>query len=538
MTQPTQYYPSYNFTQYQASHPATPLPAASLDSELFNISASITEICQNLALIQRDDGLLANQSVGLVQLGTDVLTFMSATGRIRGAWVTLTAYIAQDVVTQGSGTYACVTGHTSGTFATDLAAGKWVLIAGSTGTTTYASLSDVLLTSLAANQLMTWNGTKWVNGTLLNANITAGTIAFDRMAAAFSISSTSLAGASNSNVPTTTAVKTYVDQAVRRGTGTPIASAATTSLTGNTFDYVHVTGAATITAVTLAQDEEKEVVFDGAATLTHNGTSLILPGAANIVTAANDRALFRGIDGTNVICLWYMKANGQALVANQAGVVSVKQQFFSSSGTYTPSAGMLYCIVESVDGGGGSGGSTNNNASNRSCSKGGNGGAYGRTRLTAAQIGASQTVTIGAGGAAGSSGGGNGGSGGATSLGSLHVGTTTPGGGGSVNNAFTFENVEGAPPGSLYATADFSIAGEGYGPGCSSVNITFNSRGGCSHWGKSYQSQFYQAAAFISAQAATTYGAGAGGNTDVGVVSDAGAAGFKGAMLITEYCSQ
>jgi hypothetical protein len=41
------------------------------------------------------------------------------------AWVTSTAYAAGDIVTNGGVTYYCVTAHTSGTFATNLAAGLW-----------------------------------------------------------------------------------------------------------------------------------------------------------------------------------------------------------------------------------------------------------------------------------------------------------------------------------------------------------------------------------------------------------------------------
>lgn len=41
------------------------------------------------------------------------------------AWVTATAYVIGDLRTHGGTTYYCVEAHTSGTFATDLAAGKW-----------------------------------------------------------------------------------------------------------------------------------------------------------------------------------------------------------------------------------------------------------------------------------------------------------------------------------------------------------------------------------------------------------------------------
>jgi hypothetical protein len=53
----------------------------------------------------------------------------------RGNWATATAYAispAADYVVQGGAVYACAVAHTSGTFATDLAAGKWYLLQGVT----------------------------------------------------------------------------------------------------------------------------------------------------------------------------------------------------------------------------------------------------------------------------------------------------------------------------------------------------------------------------------------------------------------------
>lgn len=43
------------------------------------------------------------------------------------AWVTATAYAVGDVVLQDGNCYLCATAHTSGTFATDLGAGKWTV---------------------------------------------------------------------------------------------------------------------------------------------------------------------------------------------------------------------------------------------------------------------------------------------------------------------------------------------------------------------------------------------------------------------------
>jgi hypothetical protein len=49
------------------------------------------------------------------------------TGTVRGAWTTTTAYALNEIVSSSGLWYRCSTAHTSGTFAADLAAGKWVV---------------------------------------------------------------------------------------------------------------------------------------------------------------------------------------------------------------------------------------------------------------------------------------------------------------------------------------------------------------------------------------------------------------------------
>lgn len=97
--------------------------------------------------------------------------------------------------------------------------------------------------------------------------------------------------------------------------GANIASGATVTVgsDGNTF---HITGTTTITAITPQQAGHWFVfIFDGALTLTHNATTLRLPGAANITTAANDYALFVADTAANVHCMCYTKADGSTLAA-------------------------------------------------------------------------------------------------------------------------------------------------------------------------------------------------------------------------------
>lgn len=97
--------------------------------------------------------------------------------------------------------------------------------------------------------------------------------------------------------------------------GADIASAGTTDLSASTGNFVHITGTTTITALgTMQAGVERTLLFEDALTLTHNGTSLILPTGANITTAAGDTARFRSEGSGNWRCVAYMRASGAALV--------------------------------------------------------------------------------------------------------------------------------------------------------------------------------------------------------------------------------
>lgn len=67
-----------------------------------------------------------------------------------------------------------------------------------------------------------------------------------------------------------------------------VASGATTDIGGAASPFVRITGTTTITSFGTSYVGAKFLRFTGAVTLTHNATTLILPGAANITTAAND----------------------------------------------------------------------------------------------------------------------------------------------------------------------------------------------------------------------------------------------------------
>jgi len=311
MPQPVAYVRNYDFTDYQADYPSQPLPAAPIDANLDAIGISIGEIIARLAIVQRDDGELSNRIVKPESFSTAALAMIGGYNP-RGAWLTATAYAVRDIVTESSATYVCAVAHTSGTFATDLAAGKWILLAGSSGSIALDSLTDVTAPTPASSDLLYWNGSNWVNGKLLTAMITDAQVTFAKMAASSFITSTSLTGASNTNFATSLAVKTYIDSLSSNDTGANVVAASTTNITG-AYDYVTVTGNTTIAAFTLAEDEEKWVAFTGTPTITYNAASMINITGANIAVQAGDKALLRGLGSGNTVMVDYVRASGRAL---------------------------------------------------------------------------------------------------------------------------------------------------------------------------------------------------------------------------------
>ncbi len=126
--------------------------------------------------------------------------------------------------------------------------------------------------------------------------------------------------------------------------GADVASASTIDLDTATGDCIDVTGTTDITAITLTQGECRTVRFTGILTLTH-GASLVLPGAANIITAAGDYAMFRGYASGVVRCVFYNRGTGAAITSDV-----LVQDFRLTLSTGVPvtttdvtAAGTVYC---------------------------------------------------------------------------------------------------------------------------------------------------------------------------------------------------
>jgi len=102
------------------------------------------------------------------------------------------------------------------------------------------------------------------------------------------------------------------------GTGT-VASATTSDICGASVKpdaYITISGTTTINSFgsNCTAGHLKIVTFSGALTLTYNAVSMILPGAANIQTAAGDQAVVVSLGSGNWQVVAYTPASGQALI--------------------------------------------------------------------------------------------------------------------------------------------------------------------------------------------------------------------------------
>jgi hypothetical protein len=152
------------------------------------------------------------------------------------------------------------------------------------------------------------------------------------------------------------------------------------------------------------------------------------------------------------------------LATTTSNVDSGVIQVFAASGTYTPTAGMVYCQITCVGAGGGGGSSVGGGAATAAA---GGGGGSGETRVgifDAATIGASKAVTVGTGGIAGTA-GGDGGTGVTSSVGVLI--SSVGGSGGIAGTSFSGNGIStlGGIGGTGGSGGDYSMAGTPGSPG-------------------------------------------------------------------------
>jgi hypothetical protein len=243
----------------------------------------------------------------------------------------------------------------------------------------------------------------------------------------------------------TTGAPTFANQR------TPVSDASYTTLaTDREVAFTAITAARIVTLI--------------AASAYPVGTDLVIVDESGLVSLGNTVT----VTGYGVICtargFLKLRSTGTAwqVVSRSPNIL-----LFSASGTYTPTPGMQFCDAYAYGGGsGGGGGALQASSLAVSGGAGGSGGGASYGRFLAAQIGASQVLTIGAGGISGAAAttsntaGGAGGVGGATSLGTL---LTAPGGGAPSGGQLAASSASGGGAGTIGngGAASGSSAGAG-----------------------------------------------------------------------------
>ena len=262
--------------------------------------------------------------------------------------------------------------------------------------------------------------------------------------------------------------------------------------------------------------------------------------AANTYTIQVQRsqAVASSTVGDNGVChfnsdQFTVDSNG-FVTGKLGGTFTLKNQVFTSSGTYTPTAGMSYCQITCVGGGGAGGGSSATDGSHVSIGGGGGAGEVGVGAFSASTIGSSQSVTIGSGGVGLSA--GNGVIGSTTSLGSLL--TAAGGSGGLTFSTSGVNGASGGNGGTGGTGGDYHIPGGCgiFGFGAATVPIANGGNGSNAQYGEGGEGNLAGSGGSFAGKNASGYGAaGSGGVSGTSSSATSGGSGSAGLVIVQEY---
>ncbi len=318
----------------------------------------------------------------------------------------------------------------------------------------------------------------------------------------------------NSNLSAANFIPGYTTTATAAGTTTlTVASNRMQYFTGTTTQTVQMPVTSTLV---LGQSWNIVNLSTGVVTINSSG------GNAITTLGANTQGVV-----TCILTSGTTAASWSSLSSNSsAAITQVNMQKFTATGTYTPTSGMKYCIIECWGSGGGASGCPSASVGGIQFGSGGGAGSYSRKISTAATIGASQAITVGAAGGGGAAGTNNGTAGGAVSLGSICV--ANGGAGGVASNAGGLGGTAG--------TGDITATGEpGVGAWGASINTVVAytcGKGGSALVGGGGN----VTVAAGTGNAGTGNGSGGGGGLSTnGGAAAAGGAGTVGMVFVTEF---
>jgi hypothetical protein len=177
---------SYSYTGFQQAQGDNTFPGTNLDNDLAVIVAAIAQINAFFANFARSDGKLASGSVTKASLDASLLLGVAPPTN----WAASKAYQAGDTVTvvASNKLYVAQVDHTSGAvFATDLTAGKWLLLADfssfviADGSVLTSKLADLAVTAakLAAGAV---TSTKIADLAVVTAALADGAVTLAKLA--------------------------------------------------------------------------------------------------------------------------------------------------------------------------------------------------------------------------------------------------------------------------------------------------------------------------------------------------------------------
>lgn len=125
MAYPTLYDVTYSYTGFQQAQGNNSFPGTQLDADLAGLEAGTESLATFVQGVMRSDGALNNGIVTFDSLSPALQTAGIAPAT---AWLTGVSYKVNATVAINGNVYRTPTAHTSGVFAVDLTAGKWVFV--------------------------------------------------------------------------------------------------------------------------------------------------------------------------------------------------------------------------------------------------------------------------------------------------------------------------------------------------------------------------------------------------------------------------